>query len=470
VETIVFAGGSQAQSLASLYRLVAGDDSGCAEYIKATGELSSEDQEKISRADIVAIELSDVSSESWWTSLSLDNRVQLFPRVSAEFLWPFAGQPHKHNYILPGLPDGPFPAELGDAYLNRLLDLQIEPQEALRRYLAEDFSRILDLDALFSAVLERQKTRDAGTGYSTAKIISDDFRAVQLFLTPRCPARPLMRYISEEFFGRIGVDFKKAASIIDDSFHLISQTVELPIHPAVCRHFRLAYGGEDRRYKYFAGQENTFSQFFSQYLLFDLQGSDYTDDLIRFKADVGLAMNGDARIALERLEIALAKWPGLAEGHYGKGYALMRLNQVDDALAAIRRAIELDPTVARFYGTMSMLLDRKTLLDEAIEADRQAIKLSPSAAGHHAHLGVLLMRKADNLVKDAELELRTAISLNPHVADFYKILGDGLLRQGRLDEAAGCLRRALELKPGDDILEKQLEKLTLQAAKVTTAT
>jgi hypothetical protein len=63
------------------------------------------------------------------------------PLLAGGFLWPFAGQPHPRNESFWFMPSGPYDGEMGDSYLNRLIDKGASPPEAVAQYLTLDVGR-----------------------------------------------------------------------------------------------------------------------------------------------------------------------------------------------------------------------------------------------------------------------------------------------------------------------------------------
>ena len=98
------------------------------------------------------------------------------------------------------------------------------------------------------------------------------------------------------------------------------------------------------------------------------------------------------------------------EGHNKLGYALMRTGRSQEALAAIRRALEL----------------------------------APKNAEAHNNLGLALMQTGRP--EDAVASLRTAASLNPQYAEAHYNLGHALIAAAQPAAAAGAFREALRVR------------------------
>src|SRR6266702_602247 len=78
------------------------------------------DQERydLSNCDLLIAQLSH--GDKILKGLRPANCIQ-FPVIMASFLWPYATESHPRNSPVPGYPGGPYPGQLGNAILNRLI-------------------------------------------------------------------------------------------------------------------------------------------------------------------------------------------------------------------------------------------------------------------------------------------------------------------------------------------------------------
>lgn len=79
------------------------------------------------------------------------------------------------------------------------------------------------------------------------------------------------------------------------------------------------------------------------------------------------------------------------------------MNQLDEAIAAYRRALDLDPNHTLAHFNLGNALRNKGRLDEAIEEYRAAIGLKPDYAEVHCNLGLLLQQQGKYAEGLAEL-------------------------------------------------------------------
>ena len=127
----------------------------------------------------------------------------------------------------------------------------------------------------------------------------------------------------------------------------------------------------------------------------------------------------------------------------------------DAALAAYRRAIELDPGFARAYGAlavaqtmayrMSWTETPRETSDQALVMARKAVELGPDSPQTYWALGFThLFRKE---YEDAAKAVERSIALAPNYADGYGLLAFINNHLGRADEALRLITKAMALNP-----------------------
>ena len=127
-----------------------------------------------------------------------------------------------------------------------------------------------------------------------------------------------------------------------------------------------------------------------------------------------------------------------AEMYYSQG-------DLAAAVAACRRALELQPDSAAAYVTMGNVQQASGLLEEAMRCYSQAITLNPDFAEAYTNLGSMLYKQG-RLV-EAIVNYSKAIELKPNLAAAYWNLAAALKQQGQPDAAVAYQQKALELNP-----------------------
>ena len=105
---------------------------------------------------------------------------------------------------------------------------------------------------------------------------------------------------------------------------------------------------------------------------------------------------------------------------------------------------------------IAMLLERQGRVDEAIDALRAAVQTDPNPLSR-MHLALLLERRG--LDDEATDQLRQLILESPRLAEAYNNLAALLVRRGELAEARRLLSTALELAPGYEDARGNLQQL-----------
>ena len=118
----------------------------------------------------------------------------------------------------------------------------------------------------------------------------------------------------------------------------------------------------------------------------------------------------------------------------------------DEAIAAYRRVIAIDPTYAAARNNLGLLLHRMGQYEEAQRAYAAALEQDPQLCEAAYNLGSLSEDLSD--VAAAIKFYRHALELSPDYADAHFNLAGVLARAGHADEASRHWRRYLELDSG----------------------
>lgn len=161
---------------------------------------------------------------------------------------------------------------------------------------------------------------------------------------------------------------------------------------------------------------------------------------------------GNSLLARNRVDEAIAAYreavtiqPDLAEGYCALGMGLAKKGALDEALTAYRESLHLDPNFAKAHYNLGNALSRQGRIDESIRSFRESLRIQPRFADAHCNLGNALA--AQEQLDEAIAEYREAIRLKPGLANAHKGLGDALIQLSRVDEGIAAFREAIRLQP-----------------------
>jgi eukaryotic-like serine/threonine-protein kinase len=168
-----------------------------------------------------------------------------------------------------------------------------------------------------------------------------------------------------------------------------------------------------------------------------------TDFELAFATARRLLAAGDTQTG--PLEAARALRPEVAAVWLDLGFVLTARRDFDGALAATRRAIDLDPDDAAAHNNLGSVLCRTRRFPEAIAALNRALELDPAFAMAHSNLGYALAEMKD--FEGGERAMRRAVELNPRSPAALSNLGFFLYGRGKIDEAIVLHERAIDIAP-----------------------
>jgi tetratricopeptide (TPR) repeat protein len=195
------------------------------------------------------------------------------------------------------------------------------------------------------------------------------------------------------------------------------------------------------------------------------------------------------------LERAAASSPVFARTFVELGEALARAGRTDDAMANLRRAVELDERVGEAHAALAGLLDRARRPAEALAEYEVAVELLPDNDGIRGRLAELLLaqgRSADALVHfetlatgsggdarplvglamcqralgrvdEAIRSLQAACERDAKLVAAWQVLAQTLEQQRRYADAVDALRRGLSATPDQPALSLMLAWLLATA-------
>lgn len=156
---------------------------------------------------------------------------------------------------------------------------------------------------------------------------------------------------------------------------------------------------------------------------------------------------------------------GDALADYQQGNALRDQGRLDDATAAYRAAIRLDPNFAEAHNNLGSVLGRQGRSDEAILELSKALELDPKLAAAHNNLAILFATRGQT--ENAAGQFAEVLRLDPRDAGAHFNLGLLLARQGKLEEAIAHYEEALKIQPDNQDARRALEHARRRAGRVT---
>jgi tetratricopeptide (TPR) repeat protein len=149
----------------------------------------------------------------------------------------------------------------------------------------------------------------------------------------------------------------------------------------------------------------------------------------------------DFRTAVDLLKRSSDQDSGQKDIWDDLGRAYSGLNQHDDAIAAFRKQIDLDPYHARANGDLAAELQILGKRDEAVEAYQKQAGITPSDQLTHKNLGMLLSEmKRDG---EARTELELAASIPPDDPQIKLALAQIYARTGESEKSEALTKSVL---------------------------
>ena len=148
--------------------------------------------------------------------------------------------------------------------------------------------------------------------------------------------------------------------------------------------------------------------------------------------------------------------PKLAAGHLNLGLVLLEQSP-REAVAPLRRAVELLPDQARPRYLLGQALERSEQLEEAVKAYTDAGKIEPGSFDIALALGRVSLAQKD--YGEAEASYRKALKLQPAAALARLGLAESLLAQNKAELALTEYSAYLAAKPDDADVRLQVASL-----------
>ena len=124
----------------------------------------------------------------------------------------------------------------------------------------------------------------------------------------------------------------------------------------------------------------------------------------------------------------------------------LKEGEIDQALTAFQRALDMDAAFAPAYARLSAIALQQNDLEIAAEYLQQALEIRPNFAAGHYQLGSIYHKQGE--VEKAIESFETALQLRPNFAPVCNALAWLYAEsEGNIDEAITLARKAVKLKP-----------------------
>ena len=450
---LVFFGNCQAEALATVYEQQFGRPVGDVVTYMSSYEENLAAKLALYDADIAVIQQFDFPSKIA-AEVKPGTQCVLFPSVVAGYLWPYGSRAHPRNEPTVYRQTGPYPAQHGDAFLNKLMLEKVPVDEAVARYMTLDIASAAHIDRLYELTAQRQSRRDEITGIETASFIEANFRNRHIFYTPDHPDLSVFKMVAKQVYPKFGLSDPE----IDAGLARLRQTPfpleALPLHPRLGEHFGIKFAKPDTRYHFFAEDPGyTFEEYIRRYYTYTWNAA--------LSEGIYLSRAGNPAHALEVLDRGLQANPNSLTGLCIRSTLLSQLGRHDEAQSSAQKAVALWPDEAEGHTTLSDLNRTRGDLDTAVRAARKAVVACPLSAQAHVSLALALDAKDEKQV--AVAAARIAADLLPGSSYHAAVLGNMLARAGDHLAAAAAFRKALALDPSAGHL-RQAVAASLEAA------
>jgi len=176
-----------------------------------------------------------------------------------------------------------------------------------------------------------------------------------------------------------------------------------------------------------------------------LLGADAGNGLVWKVLGAVLHRKGNLQQAIAAMRRAIEFSPNDAEACNNLGAVLKDTGQLNEAETVLRQAVKLNPHLAEAANNLAVTLMASGHLKEAENYFLQALKSKKNSSEILCNLG--LCRKLMHRFKEAEECLRDCLRLAPNSAIAWNCLGAVYQEQSKLTEAEDCLRKSLTYAP-----------------------
>ena len=186
-----------------------------------------------------------------------------------------------------------------------------------------------------------------------------------------------------------------------------------------------------------------------------------------------LFKQGKTKEAVAALDKAIALEPSRESNYLDVGMMLIEAHRFDGALIAAQKALDVKPGDHRAYRLKGLVETKLNRLKEAEKSYARAVELNPT--DEQSILGLASAQLNDGKVRDAEATFEKGIHLLPRDAVLYEAYGgmllwlEGATNASTESRAVSLLQTAMRLDGSQADPHYQLGKLALRQGKIQEA-
>lgn len=173
---------------------------------------------------------------------------------------------------------------------------------------------------------------------------------------------------------------------------------------------------------------------------------------------------GHAQSAIDCLTGAAKAAPERADIQYNLGITFGEAKRLEEAEAAYRRAIALDPGNPNYHNNLGSLLNRIGRHQDALVSFRAALGLDENHLQARSNLGSTLLELKQP--EAAISELRRAVAAAPDYADAHNNLANAYVDAGDSAKAIDAYGVAIGLRPGAPVFHYNLGNALLDTGRI----
>jgi Polysaccharide biosynthesis enzyme WcbI len=417
MRNIVFIGNCQAWMVFNVYRLhIAPKRAETVDYVPAYEDADAAAMERINSADLIVFQVTDVVQK---VPMPTGIRVVLFPHVTAFFLWPFFEGKHPCDADIPAQYRRPFTHAYGDKWLDREISRGADPSSLAARYRDLDVVKVTNLDRRIELCVAAQRARDVRADTRFGDCITDRLTSEYVFTHPHHPSAALCRIMAREVFSRMDCGTQEIEAALLTCRHTLFPYWQIPVHPGIADHLRLAWASPDRKYSFAFGERVTWSEYCDRYVAHDW-GRELQDCLARAQQSEDLSRADLTSLAAE-METAASRYAS-ADGLFALSKIRARLGDVDGAIEAATSALGSAPYAWYYQTHLALLLSEAGRLDEALTVAEDVVEWMLHLPDPHITLAIVQKRRGCR--EAMRRAARAALAIAPDNARARRVLAD----------------------------------------------